>query len=84
MKVKELIEVLESCDAEAEVVIMSQPNYPMEHGLLGVALREDCHDGADEPRYETDTAPSDVVLVEGAWLRYGNSAAWGAARTRPH
>ena len=81
MKVKDLMELLARCDADAEVVVMEQPNYPMEHGLAGVATRGDCRE-PHERRYASDTAPNDVILVEGAWLRYGEKAAWDAVRRR--
>jgi hypothetical protein len=48
MKVRELIAVLEDLDPEAAVYIMSQPNYPFEHAVSGVALREDFADCDDE------------------------------------
>jgi hypothetical protein len=40
MKVKELIAYLEDCEPEAEVVLASQPRYPVEHTLDGVAARD--------------------------------------------
>jgi hypothetical protein len=89
MKVKDLIELLEDCDADAEVLIMSQENWPFENAVAGVVARQDCHDDdgdedevPGERRHEDGTAPSDVFLVEGQQLRYGSKAAWGAARRR--
>lgn len=90
MKVKDLIELLEDCDADAEVFIMSQENWPFENTVAGVVARQDCHDDEDgddddatvERRHEDGTAPNDVFLVEGQQLRYGSKAAWGAARRR--
>lgn len=82
MKVQELIELLGRCDAEAEVVITGQPNWPIEHTIAGIAMREDCHRESGARRYESGTTPRDVLLVEGAWLRYGERAAWGVARAR--
>ena len=81
MKVKELMELLAQCDADADVVVMEQPNYPIEHGLAGVATRGDCRKSYEQ-RYAPDTTPNDVLLVEGPWLRYGEAAAWDAARRR--
>jgi hypothetical protein len=96
MKVKELIEILEECDAEADVFVMSQENYPFEHRLAGVAVRKDfaeCDeaDGEEEgptvpPSGDRWTAPerslprNDVFILEGSQVRYGSSAAWGAGR----
>lgn len=41
MKVSELIELLEEQDPDAEVLVMSQPNWPFELGLAGVTTREE-------------------------------------------
>jgi len=86
MKVSELIELLQDQDPEAEVMIMSQENWPFENAVAGVAVREefvddeDCdEDEREEPRYEKGTAPSDVFIVEGQQLRYGSKAAWRVA-----
>jgi len=86
MKVSELIELLQDQDPDAEVMIMSQQNWPFENAVAGVAVREefvddeDCdEDEREEPRYEKGTAPSDVFIVEGQQLRYGSKAAWRVA-----
>jgi len=87
MKVSELIELLQDQDPDAEVMIMSQENWPFENAVAGVAVREefvaddeDCDDDErEEPRYEKGTAPNDVFLVEGQQLRYGSKAAWRVA-----
>jgi hypothetical protein len=54
MKVRELIAVLEDLDPEAAVYIMSQPNYPFEHAVSGVALREDFTDCDDEDEEDAE------------------------------
>ena len=54
MKVRELIAVLEDLDPEAAVYIMSQQNYPFEHAVSGVALREDFTDCDDEDDEEAE------------------------------
>ena len=90
MKVRNLIEILEDQDPEAEVLIMSQENWPFENAIAGVAMREDFVDDDEEDddeddeagterRYEKGTAPNDVFIVEGQQLRYGSKAAWNAA-----
>ncbi|MCA9631877.1 MAG: hypothetical protein KC766_29690 [Myxococcales bacterium] len=87
MKVRDLIEILEDQDPEAEVLIMSQENWPFENAIAGVAMREDFVDEDEdedeeadaERRYEKGTAPNDVFIVEGQQLRYGSKAAWNAA-----
>jgi len=96
MKVSELIELLGCFDADAEVVITTQPNYPMEHAVAGVAVRANLRDAQDLDRRSQiaeggtpdgdreafRAAPNDVILVEGSWLRYGLPGAWDAARRR--
>ena len=87
MKVSELIELLQDQDPDAEVMIMSQENWPFENAVAGVAVREefvdddeDCEDDErEEPRYEKGASPSDVFIVEGQQLRYGSKAAWRVA-----
>lgn len=90
MKVHELISILQNCDPDAEVVLAEQPTYPMEHKLVGVSVREDFTDApfVDEDdeddevgpfsreRKPGEARPNDVLLLEGAHLRYGNKAAW--------
>ena len=80
MKVSQLIELLSGFDADAEVVLTTQPNYPMEHTVSGVARRADLGDQPEHRRDGPGSAPNDVLLVEGRWLRYGDLAAWDAAR----
>ncbi|MBK8977134.1 MAG: hypothetical protein IPM29_14565 [Planctomycetes bacterium] len=87
MKVSELIELLEEQDPDAEVLVMSQPNWPFELSLAGVTTREEMlradrearDDDDDEPRLERGTAKNDVFLVEGEQLRYGSKTAWSVA-----
>lgn len=87
MKVSELIELLEEQDPDAEVLVMSQPNWPFELSLAGVTTREEMlradrdedDAGDDEPRFERGTAKNDVFLVEGEHLRYGSKTAWSVA-----
>jgi hypothetical protein len=83
MKVSELIELLGYFDADAEVVITTQPNYPMEHAVAGAAMRANLPEAQDLDRETFRAAPSDVILVEGNWLRYGLPSAWDAARRPP-
>jgi hypothetical protein len=94
MKVKELIEILEGCDAEASVFVMSQQTYPFEHCLAGVAVRGDFTDDGREDGDEAVLAPTadrwttpdgklprnDVFLLEGSQVRYGSREAWDAKR----
>jgi len=48
MTVSELLQMLEGCDPEAEVRIMSQETYPFENAIRGVCIREDMSSGDDE------------------------------------
>ncbi len=75
MKVKELIELLQEQDGDAEVRLAHQPSYPMEYSVKGIASSldlEECVEPADE-------ATQIVYVVEGAWLGYGRRDVWDAA-----
>lgn len=93
MKVAELMEFLERCDPEAEVMLGIQPSWPFEHRIKGVVVRRDFV----EPEYDeegkeiepppvdrhrdsfaTAGQPDDVFLVEGGQIRYGNKAMFDA------
>jgi hypothetical protein len=81
MQVRDLIELLEDQDPDAEVLIMTQQSWPFENAVAGVASREEiaeCDEG--EAEREEGTAPNDVFIVEGRQLRYGAKAAWNVAR----
>jgi hypothetical protein len=67
MTVKELIEILECLDGDAEVTIMSQPNYPLEHRIDNVVTSHDIGDGDQ---------PIEVYIVEGSQVGYGKRKAW--------
>jgi len=71
MTVSELIRILQTQDPDAEVFMMNQPRYPIEHRVAGVAARKD---------FDGDGPPEDVILVEGEWRGYGDRDAWEAAR----
>ncbi len=84
MKVRDLMELLERQDPDAEVCMVTQPSWPIEHTLAGVAVRSDMFDADVEPtteRYPDGTCANDVVLIEGSWLRYGHRTAWRAVRS---
>ena len=60
MKVSELIELLEEQDPDAEVLVMTQENWPFECALAGLTTREEYRDiQADRPLpadlYDTET-----------------------------
>lgn len=86
MKVQELIDLLEEQDPDAEVLIMSQQNWPFENAVYGVTVRseltgeDDDDDAEPEPaRHRGDGTPTDVFIVEGSQLRYGSKTAWEVA-----
>ena len=90
MKVKSLIEALRSCDPDAEVLLAFQPHWPLETALKGIAVRKEFKDGAEGHGGDDEAPPahpprdgeaeSDVVLVQGDFLRYGSKDAWDVAR----
>ena len=68
MTVSELRELLEGCDPEAEVRIMSQEGWPFENAIRGVAVRGDfageacdCERRIDEPHEEGCPAEADTT-----------------------
>lgn len=90
MKVKDLIELLETFSPDSNVFIMAQPNYPFEHSIAGVTNRrefeetDDDSDGVnDDPDahlYNDGKSRSDVFLCEGSQIRYGARSAFDACR----
>ena len=89
MKVRELIEILEEFDSEAEVLLSVQPAWPFEHTLAGVCQRSDLMEEDDGEADDEDQGQglsgeelpaNDVFLVEGTQLRYGSKRAWDVAR----
>jgi len=86
MKVKQLIAYLAEQDPEAEVLIMSQQNWPFEHTVFGVTARsemeqsEEDYTGEPPPERRPDgRASTDVFIVEGSQQRYGSKTAWELA-----
>jgi hypothetical protein len=74
MKVRDLIEALESYDPDAQVLLCTQSQWPLEAHLAGLTSREEMQGpDAAPPR---DGASSDVLLIEGQQVRYGSKAAW--------
>lgn len=74
MKVKELIEKLSDCDPDAEVLLMTQENWPFENEVEGVTERSDFTD-----KIPDGGEKNDVFLVEGTQVRYGSKKAWESA-----
>lgn len=71
MNVRDLIEMLQDYDEDAEVFIMEQPNWPFEYSVIGVISRSEF-----EKDEEDDKDSNDVFILEGRQLRYGNKNAW--------
>ena len=92
MRVSELMEILETMNPDAAVWLAVQPEYPFEVALAGVCERRDfadCDDNAaediaaDSDRWsasESELPASDVLILAGSQVRYGNKLAWDAAR----
>jgi len=85
MTIRELIELLEQFDPDAEVKLACQPNWPFEHEIRDVAefsVNEvegdyDPYDDSDEPcepgytaSYESDDGSTVVYIVQGIQTRY--------------
>ena len=89
MNVSELIEILDECDPEATVLIMSQSAWPFENSVAGVCQRSDLVEEEEGEAEDEDQGrdisseelpANDVFLVEGTQLRYGSKRAWDVAR----
>lgn len=79
MKVHELIALLEQYEPDADVLIMSQPSWPFEYDIDGVVERREIMSEDDDDEIDVsgrDGMPSDVFILEGSQLRYGNKNAW--------
>jgi hypothetical protein len=84
MKLRALIELLEEisddgANDDADVRIMSQPHWPFEYSIAGAIQRQDFECELGEPEeacLNPGDSRSDVFLVEGAQLGYGDKRAW--------
>ena len=77
MTVRELMELLEDEDPDAKVLIASQVAWPFEYSVAGIANRQEVSDASEEDEPGNgETDPSDVFIVEGQQLRYGDKATW--------
>jgi len=75
MKVSELIDLLEELDSDAEVRLMCQPSYPIEHHVRGVVTKS-------ELSSEVCNTGEVVYLVEGSQAGYGIKEAWELTNKR--
>ena len=68
MLVQDLIEILETLDPDAEVLLGTQPSYPIETTIRSVVTRKE---------YDEDTKnPNEVLILEGRQMGYGCKTAW--------
>ena len=61
MKVRVLIQLLQTCDPEAEASLITQANWPLEHGIAGLATREDCRAEEGKFDYLDGSAPKTIT-----------------------
>ena len=75
MRIRDLIDALEEIAEndgdDVEVLIMSQPQWPFEYSFSRIVQRRDFDKDVDEGDDATD-----VFLLEGSQLRYGDKDAW--------
>ena len=77
MTVGDMIEVLSAMNPDAEVKAMAQPNWPFEHTIRGLVTREELTDDDADDLSETQET-TDVFMVVGRQLCYGDKNAWDA------
>jgi hypothetical protein len=78
MKVRALLQLLIPQDPDAEVFIVTQPSYPCEHSVAGVATRGALAEAGVVWR-KSGQQPNDVLIAEGSWRRYGIQETWDVA-----
>lgn len=74
MKVHQLRAALDRFPDDVEVRILSQPRYPIEHGVAGVCAPGDLALAVDDGEELIDTppgTPTAALLVEGEFHGYG-------------
>jgi hypothetical protein len=67
MTVGELKELLEGADPEAQVRLATQPNYPLEARVSGLAFSEDLEEAPEQPT---------VWVLEGSSMGYASKELW--------
>ena len=84
MTIDELIERLEDyrdeLGGDTEIRLMTQQNWPFENDVVGLVSTEEIATADNE---EDDFDPDNdefVYIVEGRQIKYGDKAAWDAAR----
>jgi hypothetical protein len=77
MTVQKLSELLQDLDPDAEVLIMSQENWPFECSVKGLVDRNEFEPLSEiEEKNSDGRKASDIFIVMGEQLRYGNRDAW--------
>lgn len=74
MRVRDLIERLETMDQDAKVLIAEQPNWPFEYSIDGV-VEVDLDQANEDGSYNDDELGMVVYLEEGEQLGYLSGAA---------
>ncbi|MGO8992056.1 MAG: hypothetical protein ACLQVI_01920 [Polyangiaceae bacterium] len=59
MKVRELIAMLEECEENAEVYIMSQPHWPFEHSVQGLVSRGEMSERDEDEEMDGEGEPAE-------------------------
>jgi hypothetical protein len=75
MTVQELIDELESFDAETEVRLLAQPSWPFEYTIAAVV---EATDQPDDLSGYHETPAHRVLLIEGRQACYGDKRAFEA------
>ena len=90
MTIDDLIEYLEhyrdEIGGDAEVRLMTQPNWPLEYTICGLAsqdeMDEQIEDDGEEEEASEETADDDepvLYIVEGRQVGYGSKRTWDVA-----
>ena len=77
MTVRELIEMLEDCNEDAEVRMAYQPSYPLESQIACVTADSDLQPDEDDEVNDEESTDGEVVwLCEGSQVGYGRKSVW--------
>jgi len=84
MTIDELIarleEYREEIGGDIEVRLMTQPNWPFENSVAGLASGAEINDQTEGDADEDVNDDNVVFIVEGQQLGYGSKRAWDTAR----
>jgi len=86
VNVRDLMDLLDQYDGDAEVRLMTQESYPFQNSIRGCASAEEIGPDPDEVDEEGEPEPlgdfngpvegNTVYILEGRQLGYGYKAAW--------